>query len=281
MSIANSIGDVGSAAGNPVYNSYVYEGPSVQAGTAEYPTNGDAIDAVFDWFYNVYGGVYNTDNLVYAYVPGLSPKVGPGLNSPYSDEATVGASYRLGTRGVIRADWVYRKFNDFYANTIVPNRSVTDPATGLTVDLGEYVNENKYSERSYHAAMARFDYRLGERWSFGANYTWSQTKGNVDGETGGSGPVANNILAYQQYKDVDWYAPTGFLLTDQTHKFRGWVQWNVISTTRNNLNISLLQNFYSGTPYSALQTIDTIPFVGDPEDLGYVNSPPPQISTSR
>jgi outer membrane receptor protein involved in Fe transport len=277
MSIANVIGDVGSAAGNPVYNMYVYEGPSIQAGTAEYADNGAAIEAVFDWFNNVYGGVFNTDNLVYAYVPGLSPKVGPGLTSPYSDEVTLGASMRLGSRGVVRADWVYREFQDFYANTIVPDRAATDPATGLTVDLGEYVNDSTYSERTYNAIMARFDYRLGERWNFGANYTWSEVKGNVDGETGGSGPVANNILAYEEYKDPSWYAPTGFLLTDQTHKFRGWVQWDIISSTHHNLNLSLLQNFFSGTPYSAIQTISTVPFVGDPEDLGYVGTPPPQF----
>jgi hypothetical protein len=124
--------------------------------------------------------------------------------------------------------------------------------------------------------MARFDYRLGDRWNIGANYTWSEVKGNVDGETGGSGPVANNILAYEEYKDPLWYAPEGFLLTDQTHKFRGWVQWDIISSTHHNLNLSLLQNFFSGTPYSAFQTIDTIAYVGDPADLGYVGTPPPQ-----
>ena len=276
MSIANSIGDVGSAAGNPVYNLYVYDGPSVAAGTPEYPTNGAAINAVFDWFNNVYGGVFNTDNLVYVYVPGLSPKVGQGLNSPYGDEATLGVSYRLGNRGVVRADYVHREFHDFYANTIVPNRSATDPLTGLTVDLGLYVNEDDISERTYDALMARFDYRIGTRWTIGANYTWSETKGNVDGETGGSGPVAHNILAYEEYKDPSWYAPVGFLLTDQTHKGGFWIGWDVIATTHHNLNISLLQNFLSGTPYSASQTINTIPFVGDPGDLGYTNSPPPQ-----
>ncbi len=35
--------------------------PTIMAGTPEYPTNGDAIDAVFDHFFNVYGGVSNTD----------------------------------------------------------------------------------------------------------------------------------------------------------------------------------------------------------------------------
>ncbi len=276
MAIANSIGDVGSAAGNPVYNLYVYEGPSVFAGTPEHPTNADGINAVFDWFNNVYGGVLNTDNLVYAYVPGLSPMVGGSLNSPFGDEYTLGASFRLGTRGVVRADWVYRQYGDFYSNTIVPNRPVTDPDSGVTLDLGEYVNEDSRLTRKYNALMARFDYRIGSRWNLGANYTWSETEGNLDGETGGSGPVANNILAYEEYKEDSWYAPEGFLLTDQTHKFNAWVSWDVIASTHHNLNVSLVQSFFSGQPYSALQTINTTDFVGDPADLGYVNNPPPQ-----
>ncbi len=56
-------------------------------------------------------------------MPGLSPKVGTGLSSPYGDEATVGVSFRLGNRGVVRADYVYRDYGDFYANTIVAQPS--------------------------------------------------------------------------------------------------------------------------------------------------------------
>ena len=272
MSMANSIGDVGSAAGNPVYNLYEYDGPTIHAGTDDYPNNGAAIDAVFDWFNNVYGGVGNTDNLVYAYVPGLTPQVGPGLNTPYSDEYTIGASYRLGNQGVVRADYVHRKYGDFYASSIVPDRWVADPDVGVVLDLAEYVNYDAGLSRKYDAIMARFDYQIGGRWNFGATYTWSKTKGNNDGETGGGGPAANTILAYQEYKQPSWNTPDGYLLTDQTNKFRGWVSWDAISGAHNSLNISLLQNYFSGTPYSALQTINTVPYVGEPEDLGYIGS---------
>jgi outer membrane receptor protein involved in Fe transport len=274
--LSNSIGDAGSAAGNPVYNIYLYDGPSIRAGTPEYPTNGDAIDAVFDHFFNVYGGVSNTDLLVYAYVPGLTPKVGAGLKSPYGDEATVGGSFRLGNRGVIRADYVYRNYGDFYAGTIVPNRTVSDPSVGITLDEEIYVNNDSILTRKYNAVMTRFDYRIGSNWNIGANYTWSETKGNHDGETGGGGPAANRILEYQEYKEVSWNLPSGLLLTDQTHKFGAWVQWDAIATTHNNLNISLLQSFVSGTPYDAFGSVNTVPYVGDPASLGYAGNPPPQ-----
>ena len=270
----NGIAGAGSAAGNPYYNIYLYDGPDIVAGTPEYPTNHDAIEAIFDYFFNVYGGITNTELLSYAYVPGLSPKVGQGLRSPYGDEATIGASFRLGNRGVVRADYVYRNYGDFFTNTIVPGRSVTDELTGLTVDLGEYINYDQDLERKYNALMVRFDYRIGSRWNIGANYTWSEAKGNVNGENAGSGPITSNILTYEEYKDPSWNSPIGLLNTDQTHKFRAWVSWDAISSSRNNLNISLLQSFSSGTPYSAAQTINTVPYVGAGTDLGYVQNPP-------
>ena len=66
--------------------------------------------------------------------------------------------------------------------------------------------------------------------------------------------------------------PMGLLSTDQTHKFNAYVSWDAIASSRHNLNISLLQSFLSGTPYSATQTFSTVPYVGDPADLGYLGT---------
>jgi hypothetical protein len=274
VGMANTIADGGAGAGNPYFNAYYYDGPDIIAGTAEYPTNAAAIEGLVDWFINVYGGPGNQDGLAWAGVPGLSPRVAEGLASPYGDEATLGASFRLGARGVVRADWVSRRYGDFYVQTTVPNRSATDDLTGITVDVDEYVNYNKGLERKYDAIMARFDYRIGSRWNLGANYTWSKTKGNVNGELEGWGPVTNQILSYVEYQDPSWNQPIGLLSTDQTHKFRAYVSWDAISSNRNNLNISVLQSFLSGTPYSAAQSIDTTPYAPDPFALGYSNYPP-------
>ncbi len=254
VGMAQGVADAGSSAGGVVYNDYIYGGPDVYAGTPEYPTNGDAIEAILDWFINVYGGPGNTDLLYYAYVPGLSPKIntGVGLSSPYGDEYTIGASYRLGTRGVIRADLVHREYGDFYAIDYSPDRWVTDEVTGLiTVDLGLIQNLNQGLKREYDAVQTRFDYRIGSRWAIGANYTYSRTEGNINGETAGAGPGTSGILGYVEYKEPEWNTPVGKLLTDQPHKFNAYVSWDVISTTHNNLNISLLQTYVSGTAYSA------------------------------
>ncbi|MBD3851972.1 MAG: TonB-dependent receptor [Acidobacteria bacterium] len=274
VGMANGVADSGSQAGDPYHLAYWYVGPDIIAGTDEYPTNGDAIEGLVDWFINDYGGHTNQDLYAWGGVPGLSPRVARGLASPYGDEATLGASFRLGTRGVVRADWVYRDYGDFYVSTTVPNRSATDDLTGITVDVAEFINYNEGLERKYNALMARFDYRVGSRWNLGANYTWSETKGNNNTENAGSGPVANGILDYEEYQDPSWNRPMGLLSTDQTHKFNGWVSWDAISSNRNNLNISLLQSFLSGTPYQATQSIDTTPYAPDSGALGYVNDPP-------
>ena len=274
VGMANGVADAGSQAGDPYHLAYWYVGPDIIAGTDEYPTNGDAIEGLVDWFVNDYGGYTNQDLYAWGGVPGLSPRVAEGLASPYGDEATLGASFRLGTRGVVRADWVYREYGDFYTSTTVPNRSATDDLTGLTVDVAEFINYNEGLERKYNALMARFDYRIGSRWNLGANYTWSEVKGNHIGETSGSGSVANgSILSYEEYQDPSWNEPIGLLPTDQTHKFNAWVSWDAISSNRNNLNISLVQSFLSGTPYEGTQSIDTTPYAPDSEALGYANDP--------
>ena len=271
--IANTIGDAGTGAGSPTWAGFLYVGPEIIAGTPEYPTNFDALTSMFDWFLNVYGGPTNTDWAFWYDMPGLSPRVSGSLSSPYGDEFTLGASYRLGTRGVLRADLVRREYGDFYASQIIPNRSVQIPNTDSYIDQALYVNHDASLTREYNALQTRFDYRIGSRWSFGATYTYSKAEGNVNGETRGSGPVASGILEYQEYKEASWNTPNGWLGIDQRHKFRGWVVWDAIASTHHNLSVSLLQNFWSGTPYSATGDVDTVPYVGDPADFGYAGNP--------
>ncbi len=272
----NQIADGGAAGGNPTWAGYLYAGPTIIAGTPEYPTNFDALDALFDWFVNVYGGPNNMELNGWIDYPGLTPVMGDALNSPYGDEFTIGASLRLGSRGVVRADLVHRRYGDFYASEIVPNRTVEIPGTGTYIDEAHYVNYDAGLKREYSAIQSRFDYRLGSRWSFGATYTYSKTEGNLFGENVGAGPIADDILEYQEYHDPAWSAPEGWLLTDSRHKLRGWVVWDVISSTHHNLSLSLLQSFWTGTPYSASGSVDSEPFVGDPQDLGYAGNPSSQ-----
>jgi hypothetical protein len=270
--VANTIADGGSLAGQPTWAGYFYGGPAMQAGTTEYPTNFDVMTAVFDWFFNEYGGPSNGELRAWADIPGISPVVSETLRSPYGDEFTLGFSWRLGSRGVLRADLVRREFGDFYTSEIVPNRFVIDDIAG-PIDVANYINNDSLLKREYNALMTRFDYRVGSRWSFGASYTYSKAEGNFNGETAGSGPVPSGILEYQEYREKEWNAPDGWLGVDQRHKFRGYAVWDMISSSHHNLSTSVLFNYWSGTAYSAVGSVYTVPYVGDPADLGYVGAP--------
>jgi outer membrane receptor protein involved in Fe transport len=264
------IGNSGAAAGSPTWAGYFYGGPPIHAGTPDYPTNFDALTAMFDWFFNVYGGPSNTSLASWVAIPGLTPKLGEGLRSPYADELTIGASFRLGARGVLRLDYVNRRFGDFFAISTVPNRWVAEPEFGILLDQAIMVNENDILKREYNGLLGRFDYRIGTRWQLAASYTYSEIQGTSE-STGSLG--AGAVLSYQEYKDPEWNSPDGLLEIDQRHKLDAWVIWNAITSNHHNLSVSLLQRFRSGYPYSAVGYINTIPYVGAPADLGYVGGP--------
>ncbi|MCG6948535.1 MAG: hypothetical protein LJE93_06425, partial [Acidobacteria bacterium] len=94
-----------------------------------------------------------------------------------------------------------------------------------------------------------------------------------NGETYDSGPVPGSFFNYQEYKEASWNVPNGYLGVDQTHKFQAWVVWDAIATSHHNLSLSLLQTFFSGSPYSASGSVDVVDYVGDPADLGYYGWP--------
>ncbi len=273
--IANTVADAGAAAGQPTWAGYLYGGPPISA--AELGGNHAALAAVFDWFFNVYGGPSNGDLRFWADIPGLSPKVASSLASPYGDEYAIGISKRLGGRGVLRVDYIRREYGDFYVSEIVPNRTITDP-NGIagTLDLALIKNENDLLTRTYDGLLTRFQYQLSDRIQIGGNWTWSHTYGNVTGETGGSGPITSGVREYQEYKDPKWNSPKGDLGVDQRHKIQAWLIWDLISTPHHSLSFSVLQSFFSGTPYSAVGSIpeDVLTsIVGDPADLGYAGTP--------
>ena len=105
--------------------------------------------------------------------------MGDNLRAPYGDEFTVGASFRLGTRGVVRADYVHRKYGSFYASENTPGNFAEIPGSGEFIDQGVVLYQRRFgsTSRKYDAIMARFDYRIGSRWNIGANYTWSEAVG--------------------------------------------------------------------------------------------------------
>jgi hypothetical protein len=270
QAIANSVASRGGA-GVPSWLGYEYGGPMINTdGTnqcgPDHPelcmyNTPEAMEIVFDWFDSV-GGLSNTD-LWYAQpaIRGVNEIVS-GLDSPYADEFTIGFSKRLGNKGIFRADYVHREYHDFYASQLDLTTGQVEwegeVVPGVVIDaefdLGVVVNEDSQLSRKYDGLHTAIQYRFNDRLQIGATYSLSRAYGNFDGETGGSGPVTSGVLSYPEYNTATSYAD-GDLSIDQRHKFRGWLVWDFLSTSRWNIGASWLENFWTGSPYGAASNV--------------------------
>jgi outer membrane receptor protein involved in Fe transport len=249
--IANgNVGDVTSPSGSPSLLYWIYGGPSIRnATTAQF------LQQTFAWFNSV-GGTQNTDFLLGGGTSGIQTQIRTQLKSPGVNEWTTGLGGRVGTNGFLRADVQYRKWNNFYTQTVTQaNGTVFDPLIGQNVDLNLVQNSNDFT-RTYRALLMQGGYKFLNRINLGANWTYAKLRGNVTGETSGSGPVTSNAsnTFYPEFNNFADNNPVGFLNADQRNKIRAWASLDV-PTFLGNFNFSVLQRYDSGTPYSAVGQI--------------------------
>ncbi|HVS29968.1 MAG TPA: TonB-dependent receptor [Thermoanaerobaculia bacterium] len=244
--LAESVAGITSAAGTPSAFAFAYEGPELR----DLPT-AEVARRFFEWF-NA-NGATNRPTIA-AIIPGFTTRLQGTLQSPNAAEWTVGASTQFG-RGFIRADFIHRNWDDFYA--AVTNRStgtVTSP-TGARNDLLVITNSNDL-DRTYDAVELQGQWHVARHLDIGGNYTWAETRGNTSAEDVNGGPFATITKQYYpEYRDFSWNNPTGFLPTDQTHKLRAWATLG-FDTHLGNFNVSVLERFDSGSPYSLTGSID-------------------------
>ncbi len=268
--IANTRADQTSAAGQPAVFISQYEGPDINVGGGPLVSQDEALRRVFDWYFsnggttNPNGDLSGIPGLFYVDIPGGTSVIeGNSLGSPYTDEISLGFTKRLGSKGVFRADLVFREFGDFYAQE-TSTRTGKVVVNGTTYDKAVYYNENDLLERSYKGLHVNFRYRATDKLSFSGNYTLSQTEGNFGGETAGSGPVNGGPLVYPEYHDLNWNLPKGDLGVDQRHKVNVWAIYDFLSTDHHDLTASLLMSYFSGTPYGLTVTVNPRNFVTNP-----------------
>ncbi len=267
--IANGVGDAGSAGGQPATIDFTYLGPTVNTGNPASPIATDqALTTLFGWF-NANGGTNRTPRGA-PVIPGLNTRIDGTLKSPNSREITAGVTRRLGNRGSVRLDGIYRKFRDFYVTRIDTSTGKVQDQFGRSFDLGLVENSNAL-DRSYKGLNFQISYRPWTRLGLSGNYTLGDLKGNVEGENGGSGPIREQIVRYPEYFLPAWNYTDGNLNADVRHKARAWATWDTpIPAAIGTLNVGLLQYFTTGAPYGAQGTVDTRPFVTNP---GYASPP--------
>lgn len=257
--LANTQGDSTSLGGNPAAFTFWYRGPAINvpgSGAPLIPAD-TALQLLWDWFDSV-GNVNTTDPLVIRTVdiPGGTTIIGGGsLDSPHTIEYSVGATKRLGGKGLVRADLVHRDAQDFYVGRIdLQTGRVITPA-GRPANLEVVENNDDILERKYDGLHTQFQYRFTDKLNVGGVYTLSHAEGNWEGEIGTSGPIRSDALAFPEYKQASWNIPHGDLSIDQRHRLRLFGTYDVFRTERHSLNVGLLQTYSSGSPYGAAANI--------------------------
>ena len=266
--VANSIADSASPGGTPSIIAYFYQGPGINmAPDAPLVTSDAALRTVFNWF-SANGGTERRP--FFTSIPGVKVQIRDSLKSPHANEAATGLSRQLGSRGAVRADFVYRDFNDFYTERVDTSTGQVTDSRGNELDLVLVENSN-VNERKYTALSTQVNYRFGDRINLGGNYTLSRLWGNLNGENINSGPLTSSVLSYPEFIDLDWFSPEGDLSADQRHRGRIWGTVRLpISERFGNVTLGVLEQINSGTPYGALGNVRPGPYVDDP---GYAEPP--------
>ena len=270
--LAEGVGNDGDPAGRNASFAWNYRGPAINADlnaptSALVPTD-VALQRIFDWFF-ANGGTSLRPFRTPPSVPGVESILDPnGLVSPNVKEYTLGVGTMIGTRGFARADLVLRNWDDFYVSVVDKSTGRVTDDFGTTYDQAIVRNDSDVYDREYTAVQTQFSYRFLPRLNVGGTYTWSRLVGNVVGEDSGSGPLVGVATERPEYREERWNYPTGYLPGDVRNRAKVWVSYDQ-PTVIGNFNVSLLQNFDSGTATSVDGTIDPSPF----RDEGYVEEP--------
>jgi hypothetical protein len=257
--ISTGIADNSSAGGNSALFQYQYSGPAINpdATAATLVDSATAIQQMFAWCNRDPAGLCQRP-IANSSIPGVSLKIADDLKSPNVIEYAGGISRQFGSRGVVRADYAYRNYRDFYTGRIdLTTGTVVDPY-GNRADLEIDENTNALRRR-YSGMTLSANYRIGGRTDIGGNYTLSRLWGNVNGENTASGPIVSDALLYPEYHVDSWFLPIGDLEADQRHRASMWINYGVPGV--NGLSVSLLQDLASGQPYGANGTVDARSYV--------------------
>jgi hypothetical protein len=264
------VADAASAAGRQASYSFFYAGPDVNtAARGPYLSAPDALKIIFDWF-NANGGTSRTPRSQPT-IPGVNTAVAPGIKSANTTETTAGLAHELGSRGSLRADFIYRRFGGVYGDFVTMSTGVVkDPRTGQQFNL-DVVNNTDAVKRDYKGVSTQFTYRPSRTLLVSGNYMLAWSRGNVEAEDFTNIVVRASADQYPEYRQQRWNSPVGYLNGDQRHKVRIWGTYDLpVAKEAGDLVLGLMQRYDSGRPYDYTISIDSRPYVTNP---GYLIPP--------
>jgi outer membrane receptor for ferrienterochelin and colicin len=285
-------GDATSQGGRYASYYWNYRGPAINPLGAATPAadlvpTAEVIRRMFEWF-DGQGGINNTSLINSLDIPGFTTRIGENLTAPSMDEYTVGYGTQISPRAYFRADLIHRTWNDFYIlrKDLSTGKAALPAPSTRSVDQGVIETGNDL-ERTYNGVQMQGSYQIGAGFSLGGNYTWSELRGNVEGEQfnnatvlagcngGATVPGTDSGLCAPEYQNFDQNHPVGYLSGDMRHRGSVWLQYN-LPTAIGHFNVSLLERFHSGLPYSAAGSIDIRQSATLPDGIvnpGYVTPP--------
>ncbi len=264
-----------SSAGSPSYYGYLYGGPDINTGSAPWLSTADALTKFFGWWGINRPDMFptvNQDSATFAASAGVNQTIASGMKSPHTDEVALGIAGTAGSRLTYRVDGTYRKGGGFIETaTTMQTGQIADPVSGQMTDMHVIQNGGSEYQRTYYGLAASFTWRPTDAVSLGGNWTWAHLYGNAVGESSGGGPASGSLNAYPEYRQLTWFAPTGELSVDQRHRVRLFGSYDFsIPKAFGNVSLGGIFQANSGTPYSAVGTINVSSYVKNP---GY-NTPP-------
>jgi hypothetical protein len=212
--IQNVVADSQSIGGQPAWIDFYYEGPPINAEGPQVETR-EALRQVFAWLDSIGGPMANPQLWFSAGASGYQTLIGDNLRSPSTTEWSVGVSKRLGTRGLVRLDYINKTWADFYSYRTDMTTGQSEDPYGNVYDRIIVENDNTFTRRKYWGLLLQGEYRFGDRLQVGGNYTYSKLYG-MDGVV--TGNFGSYVDYYPEYNDPKWYDPSGYLAGDYRHR---------------------------------------------------------------
>ncbi|MFZ2491545.1 MAG: TonB-dependent receptor [Thermoanaerobaculia bacterium] len=280
------------SSGSPATIDFYYQGPDINpTGTPQGSllTAQQALAQVFSWFNaqclngdTTKCGTSNTGLLRgNPSIPGVSTIFEKTLASPSVDELQLGYGLQIRPNAYVKADVIYRNWTDFFAYRIDQSTPRATDSNGLTTDVAIAENIEDGVAREYRALQFQGSWTptvMQSRMNLGLNYTLAFLEGNDEQESSVSGTVGNSpgAIYYPELLNYENYQPEGYLTYDQRHRLKAWVGYDLpLPEVLGRFNVSLLQNFDSGTAYSAVGVINLEDYTGavDTSKTNYSGAP--------
>ncbi|MCM2316454.1 MAG: TonB-dependent receptor [Thermoanaerobaculia bacterium] len=254
---------------------YQYDGPPVNLDPEQPLVGGtDALRQLFEWFGITAPGQFPRSGIdpIAVSISGINIQIPEGLESQRADEWALGVNGSIGTRGSFRVEAVERKYGSFYDVRLDATTGTVDDEYGNVYDLGLLTNADEPWERRHRALKTSVQYQFSSGIAVGGFWTWSRTWGNQSGEAAIVGDMGQYLLAYPEYRQLSWHAPTGDLPEDVRHRVRIWATWDIPSlpASLGRLNIASLFSLDTGQPYGEAGEVLIGDYVNNP---GYVTPP--------